>query len=362
MTFVPQFRSLLGPGSVQIPTVIRNRRRARRSVLIGLTAVATGHLGLAVAVETNRPQWRDPDYGHRLPLVTAVPKNRPLVVALGSSRTQMGVCPSAMGLPDATVINFGMAGAGPFHHRMSLGRLEAAGVHPDYLLVEVMPVAMTQESGAEAAFLPQAARLSAADVARLAPYCRDASGLWKAWAVDRINSWYSLRLLLMSHTLPGFLPWQARQDFRWRDMDRTGWLPYPFEHLTDTDRRQGLARTKAELGRALETFHIAAGPDRVLRDLIAEAKRTGIRIALYRMPESPLYRTWYPPTAHMVISEYLATLSREYGIPAFDAADWLGEDSFSDGHHMLRIGAKVFSERFGRECLGPWMGESHSER
>ncbi len=180
------------------------RRRAKRGVLVGLAATATAHLGLAVAVETNRPQWRDPDYGHRLSLVKAASPGRPLIVALGSSRTQMGFRPGAMGLPNATVINFGAAGAGPFHHRLALDRLEAEGVHPDYLLVEILPVAFCQEPGAEATFRPQAFGSPAADIARVSPYCNTTVGLGKDWALNpEANSWLSLRLILMSPYVAG---------------------------------------------------------------------------------------------------------------------------------------------------------------
>ncbi len=115
-----------------------------------------------------------------------------------------------MGLPNATVIT-PWPGRGLFHHRFTLDRLEAEGVHPDYLLVEILPVRTpSQEPGAEATFRPQAARLSAADIARVSPYCNTTVGLGKDWALNRANSWFSLRLILMSHTLPGFLPQRDR--------------------------------------------------------------------------------------------------------------------------------------------------------
>jgi hypothetical protein len=323
-------------------------------VLIGLTITAAAHVGLAAAVETVRPAWRDPDYGHRLPLVQHVTQ-RPLVVALGSSRTQMGFRPATMGLPNATVINFGAPGAGPYHHALTFARLDAAGVRPDFLLVEILPAALTQEPGAEASFRPQAARLSAADVGRVAPYCDHSAGLWTSWAVNRLNSWFSLRFSLVSHALPTILPWQTRQDLLWKATDHTGWLPYPFDAVTAADRQKGLARTRGEYAATLSRFHLTPGPDRALHDLVAAANRRGIRVAFYLMPESPTFRSWYPAAARAALNDYLARLSWECGVPVFDATDWLGEDSFSDGHHLLKAGATAFGERFGRECLGPWV-------
>src|SRR5207249_10481228 len=106
----------------------------------------------------------------------------------------------------------------------------------------------------------------------------------------------------------------------------------------------------------LAAFRIAPPPDRALRDLIRLCRADGIRVALYLLPEGPTFRGWYPPAARRAAGEYLGGLSREYGVPVFDASDWLPEDAFADGHHLLRHGAKAFSGRFGKECLGPWLG------
>jgi len=305
MKLLPEIRFAAKPHPVVGQS---RRRRARRGVLAGLAAAATAHVGLALAVETVRPGWRDPDFGHRLPLVRH-PTHRPLVVALGSSRTQMGLRPTSLGLPNTTVVNFSAPGAGPYHHRLTLDRLEAAGVRPDFLLVEILPAALAQVPGAEASFRPQAAMLSAADVARVSPYCDHTAGLWKSWAVNRLNSWYSLRLILLSHALSAALPRDSRQDFRWKAMDANGWLPYPYDAVAAGDRQKGLARSRAEYAATLARFRLTPGPDRALRDLVTEARRRGIRVAFYLMPESPTFRSWYPPAARAAIHDYLAKLS-----------------------------------------------------
>ncbi|HEY1190718.1 MAG TPA: hypothetical protein VGE74_24010, partial [Gemmata sp.] len=48
------------------PGVRRARRSARRAVAFGVLAFGLVTLALETAAETNRPQWRDPEYGHRL--------------------------------------------------------------------------------------------------------------------------------------------------------------------------------------------------------------------------------------------------------------------------------------------------------
>ncbi|MGH2604767.1 MAG: hypothetical protein ACRDJ9_35915, partial [Dehalococcoidia bacterium] len=48
------------------PAPLHPRRRARASVLAGLGFFALFTLALNLALDTIRPEWRDPEYGHRL--------------------------------------------------------------------------------------------------------------------------------------------------------------------------------------------------------------------------------------------------------------------------------------------------------
>src|SRR5262249_15863042 len=83
------------------------RRAARTAVLSGAPGLVLGMAGLAVVVETIRPEWRDPEYGHRLKrfqLLIAhnsrTGNSRPIVVAIGSSRVAHGFSPPHLGLDD----------------------------------------------------------------------------------------------------------------------------------------------------------------------------------------------------------------------------------------------------------------------
>jgi hypothetical protein len=40
-------------------------------------------------------------------------------------------------------------------------------------------------------------------------------------------------------------------------------------------------------------------------------------------------------------------------VPLIDARDWVDDDGFWDGHHMLPAGAAQFTHRFEREALQP---------
>ncbi|MGL6095103.1 MAG: hypothetical protein ACRC7O_04785, partial [Fimbriiglobus sp.] len=62
-------------------------------MLTGFVCVFLFQLGMNVALDTVRPEWRDPAYGHRdkqLRRLHRAEPGRPVVVVLGSSRTQRG--------------------------------------------------------------------------------------------------------------------------------------------------------------------------------------------------------------------------------------------------------------------------------
>jgi hypothetical protein len=329
----------------------------------GLLALAAV-LGMAAAVETVAPEWRDPEYGHRLRQVRALRaahRGRPLVLALGSSRTQMGVSPADMGFADEPglplVYSFGRAAAGPLMLHLTYQRLRDDGVKPDFLLVEIFPAVLTTDGPAEAQLRLQVPRLSAADLRRLEPCCDDPAALRRAWAGVRANSWHSLRLTLMSHWLPGWLPWPHREDFQWTRLDRYGWLPYPWEVMPPGEREKGTEKARRDYQAVLANFRVGPSSDRVLRDLLGTCRSDGVPAALYLTPEGPAFAAWYTPAARAAVAAYLVELSREYGVPVFDAAGGFAEDEFADSHHLLRGGAARFSRMLGGH-VGPWVGSA----
>ncbi len=352
-----------GSASAPAPWRLRGatRRRAKRAVLAGLGFVALFTVALNLALDTVRPEWRDPEYGHRLKRLqpqAAAAAGRPVVVALGSSRSQMGLSPQYLGLgdgPDAPVVfNFAVAGGGPVHEVLNLKRLLDNGVKPDYLLVEVLPPVLAGHSPAEKLIHP--ARLGYADLARLDPYADDPAELRWQWVQQRLAPFHSLRLYLMSHFAGSMLHWKSRQDFLWKQMKPDGWMPYFFPDVPPEKRAKGVEEVHAQFAGYFPNYHIAPIPDRAYRDLLALCRDRGIKVAFYVMPESPAFRSWYPPGSKELARQYLGGLSREYGTPVFDASEWLNDPTaFADAHHLLRHGAEAFSARFGQECVGPWL-------
>lgn len=343
------------------------RGRARAAVLWGAAAVVAAHAWLAVAVETTRPQWRDPEFFHRQQRAAKVARweakqghARPLVVVLGSSRPEMGFSPEHLGLgtgpTDPLVFNCSQSGCRPVGLRLNLARVLAANPRPDFVLVEVLPALLADRQPTED-WLP-AHRLGRADVARLRPYLTNPDRVGRVWAAARLRSWHSLRLTLQPHWFgPGLVPAARRDDFLWSEMRFFGWSPFYPAEWPDAART---ARTDAARGgyapQLTTAFQIAPVPDRAYRDLLAECRDRGVRAALFLMPESPTFRSWYAAGVRERAADYLAELSREFAVPVFDGSEWEPDErAYSDAHHLLGPGAERFSARLGRECVGPWV-------
>lgn len=344
-------RLLFRPRTVVPRPALATRTRAKSSVLAGVAFVVLGTLGLNAALDTVKPEWRDPEYGHRVKELRTL-SGQPVVVALGSSRSQMGFSPTHLDLSDGVLVyNLSQAGCGPIQELMNLKRLLADGVTPDFVLVEILPPVMAGDAPPERLIPP--AKLSLADLDRLEPFADDPLALRGHWLRERLAPWHTYRLNLLSHWgLGSWLPWQARQDFLWKQMKPRGWMPYFFAEVPPEKRADGQAKARAQYVPYFADYRIAPRPERAYRDLVELCRERGIRVAFYVMPESPWFRGLYPPHVRQEFAEYSATL----GAPVFDASAWLDDEQmFADGHHLMRHGAEAFSRRFGAECLAPWL-------
>jgi hypothetical protein len=355
------------PARPAVPRRRSARRSAKVAVLSGVGCFLLAHLGLNVALDTTRPEYRDPEYGHRRKELGRILRyeeryggRRPVVVALGSSRTEMALGPQHLGLGDGPsdplVYNFGLAGCGPIGEVLTLRRLLDTGVKPDAVLVEVLPPVLAGDGPAEAVVVP-ASKLGVRDLGRLARYSDDPAALRNGMLAARVNPWYGYRLTLISHWgLASWLPWQHRQDFLWTQLKPNGWMPYFHQQLSPEKRAEGQRQAKADYQAYFAAFRIAPRADKAFRDLLDICRGHGIRVAFLLPPESPTFRSWYPPGAIDTARAYVGGLSRESGGPVFDARDWYDDETlFADGHHLLGHAAVAFSRRLGKECLGPWL-------
>jgi hypothetical protein len=170
--------------------------RGRRALLWALLAFVVSQAILGLLLIRRHPEVRDPEFGHRLLALRdrlSREPGKPLVVVLGSSRTQNGFWPAALDLAEAPngtrpgviadkvsraaagsspacssvsraaagssparaadraplnapiVFNFGLMGAGPVRELMVLRRLLADGIRPDWVLAEVWAPLLPQE-------------------------------------------------------------------------------------------------------------------------------------------------------------------------------------------------------------------------
>lgn len=332
-----------------VPARASARRSARGGVLCGLLFLFAANVGLSAALETTSPELRDPEAGWRLKRLKPVAAAGPVVVAFGTSRTQMAFDPDALPSGSPSAFNFGQAGGGPVVQLLNLKRVLASGVRPTGVLVEIMPAALHQDGPADPLIRPVAVRYSAADVRRLTPYCEDPAGRWQDWAVARANPWHTGRFLLLSHTFPGLLPWTQRVDFQWRDMTARGFCPYPFETVTPEHRAKGFGHAREQYEGNFATYRVDETPARAVEDLRSLCRAEGIPLAFYLLPEAPAFRAMFPPTAEAALQKYLVELRAEHAV--FDCREWLPDEAFADGHHLLKSGAATFSKRFGGECL-----------
>jgi hypothetical protein len=328
------------------------RSRARFAILVGLLVLMLAQLGLGVVVETAKPEWRDPEYGHRIKQLRQLKSehpDRPLVVALGSSRTLMGFSPKHMN-GDTVVYNFGQTGAGPLQLLLTLLRILDDGVKPDAVLIELFPAALVGNGPAEEMIEAWGPRWNHGDVQRLTPYANDSLKLEREWLHHRVAPWFSLRFPLMNHVRPDWLPTTRRQDFQWMNMDSRGWLAYPVEQVPDADRARLTAKAGESYRTQLANYAIGAMSDRALRDAVERCRKEGIRVAFFLMPEGPAFASWYPPGAEKRFRDYAATLHA----PVFDSSAGFVESEFADSHHLLPAGAARFSRKLESEHLMDW--------
>jgi len=338
------------------PTLKRGVQMARRAMLWGLTLVVLAHLVMAVALETVLPQLRDPEYGYRLVRVREKQRHhpdRPLVLVLGTSRTQNAIMPTAMAFPDEPgsplVFNFGQAGANPLDQRLILRRLFADGVRPAAVLVEICPP--TLASGDDDQLTSHINRLTIGDLRALDPSV-DSFDLSRRWAVSRMNGWYTQRLVIISHLAPGLLPWQHRLTFQWKNTDRFGFSPYPANKV-DEFRAARCERVFTTHGPALRDLQVNELAVQSYRELITECREHGTPVAFFLTPESPTYRNWYSSKTQAALSVYLRQLTTDSGCQVFTSPTDFAESDFADGEHMLPSAATRYSR---------WLAETHLKR
>jgi hypothetical protein len=348
---------------------VKSAMQGKRAFVWALLFFACAELAMSLLLNGWRPELRDPAFGlrlHSLQKRRAENPTAPLVLVLGSSRTLHGLSPAHMILsPNGAgqtplIYNFALTGSGSVRELMTFRRLRAAGIKPDWLLLESWPVFWPEDGVFAERLFVAADELCWRDLSVLSRYLPGKLELFAHALKRNLVPLICYRSRLMHAGAQFLLPTQQEQGLRhededWTPRDETGWLPYRKNPSDAAAARREIEKGRLVVAPLLNPLRVAADSDRALRELLDECRTSGIKTALFLMPEHSECRRWYSSETRAFVSGYLRQLSQEYEVPVIDARAWSADEHFSDFCHMTPQGAQPFSERFGREVLCPWL-------
>jgi hypothetical protein len=314
---------------------------------------------IGLALDRWLPQVRDPAYAakeRKLHTLLVQAPERPLVLALGSSRTLLGLdgrrLSAAAGRP--LVFNFGLAGGGPLLELVCWQRLCGAGIRPRLLFVEVLPALLNQtdQRALDESWF-DGMRLAGDELPGIEPFHSRPGQLLRQWCKARcLPCWRhaaALRDCISVNADQSGTP--GRSDPV--ETDAYGWHRHPGSHMSEAERQRLANAARWQYHGVFGDFRLALSSLHALHALLHQCRQDGIPVGLVLMPESTTFRALYPPAVRQGLDAALTELVRKENVPLIDARSWVADDGFWDGHHLLPEGAAVFSCRFDREALEP---------
>ncbi|QVL33606.1 DUF1574 family protein [Telmatocola sphagniphila] len=336
---------------------------ARRGVLIFLSLVGVVHVTLAVAVAMSI-RLRDPFYGDKAAkLFHRIQCEKPdrIIVGLGSSRMGMGFegqliegeIQQKTGLK-TIAFNFGVPGVGPITQLVYFNRLLASGLHPDLLIVELLPPLMSGagEPIEKRSFRAEMVTRSELSVLNNHGYNPELNE--SIWRETLLFPTTHLRYQLLGRLVPSLLPSNERFDWS-RKCDLSGWNACAFSKISAEQKKTMTEGALNDYRPILTNFCLEGGPKEAFEELLSLAQQQGIKVQILWMPEGEEFRSLYKPEQIATFTSLLTDWSQRYGTEAVVARDWLGEDAFLDSHHLLIRGAGEFSRKLTYEKLLPWL-------
>jgi hypothetical protein len=335
-------------------------QKPRTAILCAFISYCIIQASWLALVDGPVPEFRDPEFAYKMAELRRLRQEqtgKPLCLVLGSSRAGVGICPAALRDEDIhhhepLVFNLALTGAGPITELIALRRALAAGIHPDYALIEIMP-ALLGENGTwgEARWI-DTSRLTFKDFMIWRKYTGSRREVTQSWVLNRLAPIYSQRYAIMSGLAPGWLPWTCRQD-GYRAVDHFGWIRFGRESASDVERQEALHAAQNQYSSGLAHFSLNPKTLKALHELLSLCQSQHIRCGLLLMPEGFEFQSMYPANARRAIDGYLSDLTREFQIPLFDTRDWMPETAFADSHHLLPKEAAVFTHKLEHEALTP---------
>jgi hypothetical protein len=342
---------------------LRYARRGQMSLAWAAASYFALQLMISTVSDDLVPALRDPEYGCKFALLKtrlAEAPRRPLMLILGSSRSELGLLPTEFPFKSSPqeqplVFNFALTGAGPVRELQTLKRLLAAGIRPRHVLVEFHPLLLHGGAGFGELAALDASRLDWPDIRLLTRYIDRPQKLRLDWCRSRLAPCFFQRFCWLHCFAPC---WLAPNDplFIWNRLDRCGGLQFELPEGSERQFDQRVADSIREYAPAFDRFHVTELPDRALRELLSLCREEGIAVALFLMPEEDRFRAAYSTEARAELEAYLRTLQSEHHCAVLDAensrlvAD-LAASNFVDGHHLSAQGARRFSAWFGAEIL-----------
>lgn len=363
MNFTLRFIGTLRPAPLRgrVRAAIADRRRfAKRATIVGLVAFALLQLGLGITAESSL-YVRDPGYSDkaiRLARLEAVNPTGPRIVMLGTSRTAAAFDAGSVRerLGEGVVFNFGIPASGPVTQVVYLKRLLAEGHQPDLLFLEVLPPSLADLEGGplESRFF-FGDRLTRSELESVIRYDFPAEAVNAKWRRSVTVPWYALRFPILGRIMPSAQPWHLRFDWS-RSCDAFGWGAPFAETVTSEEYASGFQRSRGEYEAILADLKPIGGASRALKDVAELCQARGIPLKLVMMPESSEFRAMYSPVVLKRLHDFLEGVCREHGCSLIDARDWLPNSGFTDGHHVLKSGAAIFTRRLDDTAIRPFLG------
>jgi hypothetical protein len=343
---------------------IRSRVRSCRADFAWFTLLLLASFLLLDLFVEYRPRIYDPEYGTRLELLQqriAEAPEKPLLVFLGSSRVGLAFLPEQMpALHTAEgetplVFNYSHLGAGPIVNLVQLKRLLRAGILPRWIVVELLPAVLVEESTAS-----PCCNSCSADLPTLLRHV----SRWKAGGLylrTRTNPWYRYRQLLLQEYAPALAcPPQLFDEIRLNRQGGDDFWYLPENSPPDVIHSK-TCMVLAEDFHRLQQFQISAPAHRAMDELLGLCREKGIKTTIVITPESTQYRALYSEAAQRTLAAYVAELEHTWHVKVVDARSWVPDEAFSDGHHLFRRGGITFTRRLTAEVLQPLVeGQLHS--
>ncbi len=280
---------------------------------------------------------------------------------LGSSRTAFGFEGSLLEddfsrVQGRSVVfyNMGRLGGGPVADCVYLHRLLANGIRPRLLVVELPPSMMTTIGSQREMESLQVGPLTSSDQALLHRLGCSTDETLPAW-VDVAVPIYSRRRLLLYKLAPTLLTRDVRAHCLgqwWQGLDNCGWVAGARTGPTKEreDSHMQMMQPLLDL-MATTTYDDALPGCRALDDIMQVTRAEGIPVAMIVMPESPRLRQAYPANAWERLWAYLQETCVHRHCPLIDARAWVPAEHFADPDHLAPAGARLFTEKLGREQL-----------